>query len=315
MLNEAQENKSETNSEIMPENSDAPQAYKSPETNEASSPDKKSGGLKSKWPFLVIAILFVLLVSMGGYIFVGMNKSDSIPTVPTPTPAEQVACTQDAKECPDGSFVSRQGPKCEFAPCPSGTASSSADTSNWKSYSIFEGFSIKYPSDKFVRLICSGEGLILKVRTAEDTTDEQTPVSCGRDGLFPIEVQVSKTQPTISTTSENGYNVTKKTVSVGGVNGTAYIIDPTDKCLGQCHPWTYEVTLSKDGNYYSFYLTKEEYMDIFNDMLSTFSFNGLSESSVGESCGPNAGAAGDVMCESGLTCKNINSSGVGTCAK
>jgi hypothetical protein len=31
---------------------------------------------------------------------------------------EQVACTQDAKLCPDGSYVSRQPPTCEFAKCP-----------------------------------------------------------------------------------------------------------------------------------------------------------------------------------------------------
>ncbi|MEK7573481.1 MAG: PsbP-related protein [Patescibacteria group bacterium] len=28
------------------------------------------------------------------------------------------ACTQEAKLCPDGSSVGRQGPNCEFAPCP-----------------------------------------------------------------------------------------------------------------------------------------------------------------------------------------------------
>lgn len=31
---------------------------------------------------------------------------------------DQVVCTQDAKLCPDGSYVSRQSPTCEFAPCP-----------------------------------------------------------------------------------------------------------------------------------------------------------------------------------------------------
>jgi len=31
---------------------------------------------------------------------------------------EEVFCTMDAKECPDGSFVGRQGPDCEFSPCP-----------------------------------------------------------------------------------------------------------------------------------------------------------------------------------------------------
>lgn len=28
------------------------------------------------------------------------------------------ACTQEAKQCPDGSYVGRTGPNCEFAPCP-----------------------------------------------------------------------------------------------------------------------------------------------------------------------------------------------------
>ena len=41
------------------------------------------------------------------------------PTLPpepdTPSP---IACTMDAKVCPDGSAVGRTGPNCEFAPCP-----------------------------------------------------------------------------------------------------------------------------------------------------------------------------------------------------
>ena len=35
-----------------------------------------------------------------------------------PTGDEMIACTMDAKICPDGSAVGRQGPHCEFAPCP-----------------------------------------------------------------------------------------------------------------------------------------------------------------------------------------------------
>lgn len=31
---------------------------------------------------------------------------------------DHVVCTQDAKLCPDGSYVSRQPPNCEFAACP-----------------------------------------------------------------------------------------------------------------------------------------------------------------------------------------------------
>ena len=33
-------------------------------------------------------------------------------------PADQVMCIQDAKQCPDGTWVGRSGPNCEFK-CPS----------------------------------------------------------------------------------------------------------------------------------------------------------------------------------------------------
>lgn len=36
-------------------------------------------------------------------------------------PGEFIACTADAKVCPDGSYVGREGPNCEFAPCPNET--------------------------------------------------------------------------------------------------------------------------------------------------------------------------------------------------
>ncbi len=35
-----------------------------------------------------------------------------------PNGNEQVFCTEDAKMCPDGSYVSRKGPNCEFSECP-----------------------------------------------------------------------------------------------------------------------------------------------------------------------------------------------------
>jgi len=44
----------------------------------------------------------------------------AVPSVPPVQPGTGVtACTMDAKLCPDGTtYVSRQGPNCEFAPCP-----------------------------------------------------------------------------------------------------------------------------------------------------------------------------------------------------
>lgn len=32
--------------------------------------------------------------------------------------SEQIGCTMDAKMCPDGSYVGRSGPTCEFEVCP-----------------------------------------------------------------------------------------------------------------------------------------------------------------------------------------------------
>jgi hypothetical protein len=40
------------------------------------------------------------------------------PPVHTPPVGDMVMCTMDAKICPDGSAVGRQGPRCEFAACP-----------------------------------------------------------------------------------------------------------------------------------------------------------------------------------------------------
>lgn len=38
-----------------------------------------------------------------------------IPSEPIPAP---VRCTMDVRQCPDGSYVARTGPNCEFRPCP-----------------------------------------------------------------------------------------------------------------------------------------------------------------------------------------------------
>lgn len=46
-------------------------------------------------------------------------------TVASKTPVSSgggTICTMDAKQCSDGSYVSRTGPNCQFAACPSGTS-------------------------------------------------------------------------------------------------------------------------------------------------------------------------------------------------
>ncbi len=43
---------------------------------------------------------------------------------PPSTSPEPVACTEEAKLCPDGSYVGRTGPQCQFSACPANTPAS-----------------------------------------------------------------------------------------------------------------------------------------------------------------------------------------------
>ncbi len=52
-------------------------------------------------------------------VFNQMISSLKFTAAPSPTASSgATACTQEAKQCPDGSFVTRVGTKCEFAECP-----------------------------------------------------------------------------------------------------------------------------------------------------------------------------------------------------
>ncbi len=54
---------------------------------------------------------------------------------------DMVACTMEAKLCPDGSYVGRSGPQCEFSPCPSDP------TLNWNIKSDTKtGMTFRYPA-------------------------------------------------------------------------------------------------------------------------------------------------------------------------
>ncbi len=57
--------------------------------------------------------LAIILILIGGSIFLIAKNNQ------TQNPGGTIACTMEAKLCPDGSYVSRTGPNCEFAQCPS----------------------------------------------------------------------------------------------------------------------------------------------------------------------------------------------------
>lgn len=52
---------------------------------------------------------------------------------------QQIACTQEAKLCPDGSAVGRIGPNCEFADCPDLSKSNFDTSTDVKTSAIVHG--------------------------------------------------------------------------------------------------------------------------------------------------------------------------------
>lgn len=59
---------------------------------------------------LLVLVFFVFVIPLFILVAIRIQDSNKEP--------EQVFCTMEAKMCPDGSYVGRSGPKCEFAECP-----------------------------------------------------------------------------------------------------------------------------------------------------------------------------------------------------
>lgn len=63
----------------------------------------------------IFMIILAVVVIVGG-IAIGF-KILGVDDLTQGSAESEVICTADAKMCPDGSYVGRQGPGCEFAPC------------------------------------------------------------------------------------------------------------------------------------------------------------------------------------------------------
>lgn len=78
---------------------------------------------------LAFGIVLILLLGIAGFFYRNVMESSGEP--------EPVACTMEAKLCPDGSAVGRQGPSCAFAACPLPNAE---DTDIGLAFAIPEGY-------------------------------------------------------------------------------------------------------------------------------------------------------------------------------
>jgi hypothetical protein len=85
-----------------------------------------------------IAFAVVLLIIIAGIAYFTWPKR------PNDQSGDGVACTQEARLCPDGSYVGRTGPNCEFAACP-GASSTANDL--WQTITdASSGVTFSYPT-------------------------------------------------------------------------------------------------------------------------------------------------------------------------
>lgn len=67
---------------------------------------------------ILIMIIVAAIAGIGGYVALLQMPQYDVVSPEAPGLNQPTVCTQDAKQCPDGSYVGRTGPRCEFAECP-----------------------------------------------------------------------------------------------------------------------------------------------------------------------------------------------------
>ncbi len=81
---------------------------------------------KNNAAWVAVTILAAGLIVIASFLFYTMMYMRDLPMPVEPDggigdgAGPITACTLEARQCPDGTYVGRQGPNCEFAPCPSG---------------------------------------------------------------------------------------------------------------------------------------------------------------------------------------------------
>src|SRR3989338_3917934 len=178
---------------------------------------------------------------------------------------EPVFCTQEAKQCPDGSYVGRTGPKCEFNPCPVVAA---GDFTGWQTYRNEKyWFEMKYPSDwKYSENNNSDENtFFICLNSVAD------PSCSGGGGMIfvssntTLDAQYKSIQPRFA----EPYEYKKSEILVSGHKAYEFVSDnpeATSKAIFiERNPHIYSLILN-------WHLVRVSNKDILNQILSTFKF-------------------------------------------
>lgn len=178
-----------------------------------------------------VAAVILLFALIGTILFFSFDfwKSESDPSADP----GQVACTQEAKMCPDGSYVGRTGPSCAFAACP--TVSQNEDS--WETmFDRASGLTFRYPA-KLPTEFISTVDWPPKIKISNQ------PFICVESGLEIA--QMGKTEK--RTVGGDEYCVTTKTEGAAGSVYTnyTYIVQKDGKAI----VFTFTLRATQCANY------------------------------------------------------------------
>jgi hypothetical protein len=149
-------------------------------------------------------------------------------------------------------------------------------TANWQVYLNREnGYQIKYPEDIFVRIICPGEELILEKRKEGEERKIVEMPTCNRDSPYTVEGRTNASNYRVSEPkSDEYYQVTKETVSIGGIEMQKYTKRLVTKPNYPYVEWQQQVWIPHGDKKHYLTFSNKELLKYYDQILSTFKFLG-----------------------------------------
>jgi hypothetical protein len=188
--------------------------------------------MKNTYKFLIIILLVVFIVPQvalaswwNPFSWGIWSKIFNKPQTQNP-----VVCTMEARQCPDGSYVGRKGPKCDFDVCPT---TKPTETASWNTYTNAKlGLSFKYPQslkvseadDVIKNRVVISHSVAYKHGDPCDFVGNRPPLNDLTDFYVWFNVLTGSVESVISDKSMPAYDFPNEKVNIGGYSGYKYTV-------------------------------------------------------------------------------------------